>query len=105
MIELQRDRFSKAIEKARTVKNFVRMIRFQQYEVITPKLDAYTVTNWANNGRTVATCSCKAGAKNLPCYHVASAAGLHQVVTTSRQILPPAKAQPPSLGRMQGYEL
>src|SRR5215813_2465386 len=107
MIELQRNRFSKAIEKAKAVKNFVRMIRFQQYEVMTPKLDAYVVTIWTNNGRRVAACTCQAGKKNLPCYHIASAAALHLAVEppqpTAAAYLPNAKAQPPSLGGMLGF--
>jgi hypothetical protein len=80
MIELQPDRMSKAIAKARQVRNHVHMIRFRQYEVTTPELNAYQVSFEVRDGKKLASCNCKAGQRNLPCYHIASAVALHLIV-------------------------
>lgn len=71
---------SKAIAKAKQVRNHVHMIRFRVYEVITPELRAYTVSFEVRDGKKLASCTCKAGRANQACYHVAAAVVLHMAV-------------------------
>jgi hypothetical protein len=80
MIELQREKLSKAIEKAKQVRNFVHMIRFRVYEVTTPDLRAYQVAFEVRDGKKFASCNCKAGKHSIPCYHIAAAVVLHLAV-------------------------
>jgi|GEM_PF-942529 len=89
MIEINRNKLAKAVEKARKVKNFVHMIEFRIYEVTTPELRAYTVAFQTRDGKKFATCTCKAGKLNVPCHHIAAALALHLVIASNH-----AKPQP-----------
>jgi hypothetical protein len=127
VIELQADRLSKAIAKANKVRNHVRMLAWRKYEVRTPEQHTYTITFDVQEGKKLAHCTCAAGAKNLPCYHIAGAVALHCYIAKAKAqaepICEPAplrpahlhiainnpgvlvKPQPPSLGRVNGLEL
>jgi len=74
-----------AINKARTVKPFVRVNCFGSYSVTNRQTGAtYTVTCEKRNGERFADCSCQAGTRGQACYHVAAAAGAHIVIATER---------------------
>ena len=74
-----------AINKARTVKPFVRINCFGSYSVTNRQTGAtYTVTCEKRNGERFADCTCKAGARGQACYHVAAAAGAHIVTAAER---------------------
>ncbi len=67
-----------AINKARTVKPFVRVNRFGSYTVTNKQTGAtYTVTCEKRDGKRFAHCTCKAGELGRPCYHAISAASAH----------------------------
>lgn len=75
----------KAIEKARAVKPFVRVVSFGSYTVTNKRTGAtYNVTCGKRDGERFADCDCKAGARGLRCYHVAAAAGCHIVLAAER---------------------
>jgi len=126
MIAIDKASIERAVEKARRVKNYVRMISFRRYEVITPELNAYTVTFDVRNGRKVGSCNCKAGQFNTPCHHLASAIVLHLAVarikaeaektskpepkpTQSQRRADEAKAilvkRPPAGERLNGFDI
>ena len=74
-----------AINKARTVKPFVRVNCFGSYTVTKRQTGAtYTVTCEKRDGERFADCSCKAGARGQACYHGAAAAGAHIVIAAER---------------------
>jgi hypothetical protein len=73
----------KAIERARTIKPFVRAIHFGRYEVSGSKGGFYTVQCFRNNGQKVVDCTCKAGQAGKPCFHSAAAVGLHSYMATT----------------------
>lgn len=79
MIQLQSAKtLEKAITKARTVKPLVRYISFRHYTVTNKTTGAtYQVTFDKQGTRRLATCDCKAGSTNQPCYHIAAAVGHH----------------------------
>ncbi len=67
-----------AINKARTVKPFVRVNRFGSYTVTNKQTGAtYTVTCEKRDGKRFAHCTCKAGELGRVCYHAISAASAH----------------------------
>jgi len=121
MIELNPKRFVNAAAKARQVKLYVRMFAWRQYQSRTPQGHVYTVKFETKASGVYASCNCAAGAKNLPCYHVASVYPIDIAIVTMRQeharqfeqpheahrSMPPVlvKPQPPSLGRINGMEL
>lgn len=75
----------RAIDKARTVKPMVRVVRFGSYTVTNKQTGAtYTVTCEKRNGERFADCDCKAGARGQRCYHVAAAAGAHLQLAAER---------------------
>jgi hypothetical protein len=96
MIEINKERLSKAVEKARKVRNFVHMIQFRLYEVTTPELRAYQVAFEVRDGKKFANCNCKAGKRNQPCYHMAAAVALHLAVAQMR-----AEAEKPQAAAQQ----
>lgn len=78
----------KAIDKARAVKPRVRVVAFGSYTVTNKQTGAaYTVTCGKRNGERFADCNCKAGARDLRCYHVAAAAAAHIVLAAERAAL------------------
>jgi hypothetical protein len=75
----------KAIEKARAVKPFVRVVGFGSYTVTNKQTGAtYNVTCERRNGERFADCNCKAGERGVRCYHVAAAVGAHMVLAAER---------------------
>jgi hypothetical protein len=73
----------KAIERARTIKPFVRAVCFGRYEVSGSKGGFYTVLCYRNRGQKIVDCTCKAGQAGKPCFHSAAALGLHLYVATT----------------------
>jgi hypothetical protein len=62
-----------AIEKSKRIKMSVRYLGQRAYLVITPANHQYTVRFEMINGLRYGRCNCKAGAKNVPCYHLPKA--------------------------------
>lgn len=61
-----------AVTKARTVKPHVRFVVFRHYVVTNKQTGVtYTVTFDKQGAHRLASCDCKAGARNRACYHVA----------------------------------
>lgn len=77
----------RAIEKARKVKPFLRVLSFGCYQVRNSKgNDFYTVLCKRDRlGNKTVACNCKGGERGLPCYHAASALGIHVVMAEQRQ--------------------
>jgi hypothetical protein len=76
------------INKARAVKPLVRIIRFRKYAVTNKTTKATYTVEFTRKGKDkFAACSCEAGERGLPCYHVASAAALHMQLATERATL------------------
>ncbi len=74
-----------AINKARTVKPRVRVARFGHYTVTNKATGAtYTVECVKRDGKRFASCSCKAGERGKPCYHVAAAVSAHIQLAAER---------------------
>jgi hypothetical protein len=74
-----------AINKARTVKPFVRINRFGSYTVQNKQTGAtYTVECVKRDNKRFATCTCKAGARGQGCYHVAAAVSAHIQLATQQ---------------------
>ena len=95
MIELNPERMTKAIEKAKRVRNHIRMIAWRKYEVRTPQGHTYIVIFDAQPGKKLASCNCAAGAKNQMCYHVAGAVVLHLAIARLRVAAEKRQAQKP----------
>lgn len=71
-------KLTNAINKARTVKPFVRVNQFGKYTVQNKQTGAtYTVECQKRDGKRFAHCTCKAGERGQACYHVAAAVGCH----------------------------
>lgn len=77
-----------AITKARTVKPLVRVVRFGSYTVTNKTtLATYTVTCEKRDGRRFASCTCKAGVRDVPCFHLAAAVSAHLQLAAERAAL------------------
>jgi uncharacterized protein YjhX (UPF0386 family) len=75
----------KAINKARTVKPLVRIVKFGAYSVTNKATGAtYTVECAKRDGKRFAHCTCKAGERGQACYHLASAVSAHIQLATER---------------------
>ncbi len=73
------------INKARTVKPFVRVVAFRKYAVTNKQTGATYTVEFTKQGKDkFASCDCKAGAQGLACYHVASAASVHMQIAAER---------------------
>ncbi len=76
-----------AITKARTVKPFVRVVAFGHYTVTNKTTGAtYTVECEKRDGKRLASCSCVAGERGKPCYHVAAAVSAHIQLAAERAV-------------------
>jgi uncharacterized protein YjhX (UPF0386 family) len=74
-----------AINKARTVKPLVRVVKFGAYTVTNKATGAtYTVECMKREGKRFAHCTCKAGERGQACYHLASAVAAHIQLATER---------------------
>ena len=86
MIQLNPKRFVNAAAKARSRNNkpFVRMLAWRQYQCRTQAGHVYAVRFEAKASGVYASCNCAAGAKNLPCYHVAACHSVDVAIVTMR---------------------
>ncbi len=76
------------INKARTVKPFVRVVAFRKYAVTNKQTGAtYTVEFTKEGKERYAACDCKAGERGQCCYHVASAAAIHMQIAAESAAL------------------
>lgn len=81
-------KLTNAINKARTVKPLVRVVKFGSYTVTNKAtLATYTVTCGKRDGRRFASCTCKAGERGQACYHVAAAVSAHLQLAAERAVL------------------
>ncbi len=77
-----------AINKARTVKPRVHVVKFGSYTVTNKTTGAtYTVECEKREGKRFASCTCKAGERGQACYHVASAVSVHIQLAAERAAL------------------
>lgn len=86
MIELNSpEKLQNAINNARARKPRVRVIVFGVYSVTNKTTGAtYTVRCERRGNRRFAGCNCKAGQRDLPCYHLAAAVGVHIQLASER---------------------
>ncbi len=80
-----KDQLEKAITKAKKTRTTVKFIKFGVYQVSGSKGNFYTVECKKVGNEKQVICECKAGEKNLPCYHAASALSLHVGLARQRQ--------------------
>lgn len=77
-----------AIAKARTVKPRVRVEHFGRYTVTNKATGAtYTVHCEKRDGRRFASCTCEAGVRDVPCFHLAAAVSAHMQLAAERAVL------------------
>jgi uncharacterized Zn finger protein len=75
----------KAINKARTVKPLVRIVKFGAYTVTNKATGAtYTVECMKRDNKRFAHCTCKAGERGQACYHALAAVSAHIQLATER---------------------
>ena len=81
-------KLTNAINKARTVKPRVHVVKFGSYTVTNKATGAaYTVECQKREGKRFASCTCKAGARGQACYHVAAAVSAHMQLAAERAAL------------------
>jgi hypothetical protein len=87
VIELKsKEQMSKAIKRARQLKPFVRVRGFRWYEVKSSNNDSiYTVHFYKVGRQRLGECNCKAGERDLVCYHLAGAAAVHIGIAAMRR--------------------
>lgn len=80
------NQIKRAIEKARKVKPFTRILSFGCYQVRNSKgNDFYTVIcKRDKQGYKTVACNCKGGERGLVCYHAAVAVGVHVCLAEQR---------------------
>lgn len=80
------NQIKKAVEKARKVKPFTRILSFGCYQVRNSKgNDFYTVIcKRDKRGHKTVACNCKAGELGQVCYHSAVAVGVHVCLAEQR---------------------
>jgi hypothetical protein len=81
-------KLTNAINKARTVKPLVRVVKFGIYTVTNKATGAtYNVECIKHDGRRFASCTCKAGERGQACYHIAAAVSAHLQIAVERAVL------------------
>jgi beta-lactamase class D len=80
-----KEQLEKAIAKAMKTRTTVKFIKFGVYAVSGSKGNFYLVECKKIGNDKQVICECKAGEKNLPCYHAASALSLHVGLARQRQ--------------------
>ncbi len=80
-----KDQLEKAIAKAMKTRTQVKFISFGTYAVKGTKGNFYTVKCEKVGNQKQVSCECKAGEKNLVCFHAASALSLHVGLAKQRQ--------------------
>ncbi len=71
------EQLSKAINRAKEIRPLVRVHQFGEYAVQGHGGNFYRVICERRNGQKVVDCTCPAGQHGSPCYHAATAVGLH----------------------------
>ena len=87
MIELKsKEQMTKAIQRARKLKPFVRIRGFRWYEVKSSNSESiYTIHFYKNGRQKLAECNCKAHEHGFLCYHIAGAAAVHVGIAAMRK--------------------
>ena len=89
MIELRSyAQLSRAVEGAKKMKPFVRVVGFRWYTVRSSNgQDVYTIHFYDRGipGRLLSECTCPAGERGLICYHVAGASAIHLGIESMRR--------------------
>ncbi len=87
MIQIQSiAQLSKAIERAKASKLFVRFVQFRQFKVENRATGAtYNVNFFVRAGRRFGHCDCKGGARGLVCKHLAAAAAIQTGIAAMRR--------------------
>lgn len=87
LIELRSEQqMARAIERARKLKPFVKVIGFRWYEVkSSDRKSIYTIHFYNRpNGRMLGECNCKGGERGFICYHLAGAAAVQIGIAAMR---------------------
>lgn len=86
MIELKSaEQLSKAIERARAGRLFVRFIQFRQFRVENrANGKTYNVNFFLRAGHRFGHCDCKGGERGLACKHLAAAAAIQTGIAAMR---------------------
>jgi hypothetical protein len=86
VIELKSsEQLSKAIERAKAGRLFVRFVQFRQFRVENRQSGAiYDVNFFVRAGRRFGHCTCKGGERGLVCKHVAAAAAVQTGIAAMR---------------------
>lgn len=81
-----KEQLERAINKARSIKPFTRILSFGCYQVRNSQSsDFYTVLcNRDKRGNKTVACNCKAGERGQVCYHSAVAVGVHVCLAEQR---------------------
>jgi hypothetical protein len=74
----------RAAAKARQHKCRAKVLTGRAYLVTTPENHRYTVRFREHDGERYGVCNCKAGARNLACFHLVPAAILDTAVQSMR---------------------
>ena len=75
-----------AISKASRIKMRVEFLGNRSYLVITPQSHKYTVRFETRDGLRYGRCNCKAGAANVPCYHLPKAGMVDTAIQNMRSL-------------------
>ncbi len=73
-----------AINKAAKIKMRIEYLGNRTYLVVTPQEHRYTVRFETFDGQRYGVCNCKAGARELACYHLPKAALVDNAVQNMR---------------------
>lgn len=74
----------RAINKSSKIKMAVKFLGGRTYLVVTPQQHRYTVRFQTFDGQRYGVCNCKAGAANMPCYHLPKAALVDTAIMNMR---------------------
>jgi hypothetical protein len=80
-----KEQLEKAVARAKQIKPTVKFDHFGRYRVSGSKGGYYTVIcKKSDNGYKTVECTCKAGDKNLICFHAAAALAVHIGIAKQR---------------------
>lgn len=87
MIQLvSTEQMSKAIERAKAGRLFVRFVQFRQFRVENRANGrTYNVNFFVRDGRRFGHCDCKGGERGLACKHLAAAAAVQTGIAAMRR--------------------
>jgi hypothetical protein len=83
-----REQLEKAILRAKKIKPIVRMVSFGTYSVRSSDGQTFYTVRLSRNslGQKIVECDCRAGQKNLVCFHSCSALEMHGTIAKRRQV-------------------